>query len=219
MKRLRAGIHVDYALQLLNKGFVCLPLRAGGKHLDLAAMGIEPLHLHTMGKRLKEAMFTGITMSLSLKPPGADDIERWFSEFSGNIGILAGHGNLIVLDFDCPAAFFRWRKSHTELVSRTPVAQTPGGFHVYLRSTQPTVTSSLYGGLRKAGHIKALSGYVVSSPSRLQDGSTYSWLPGQSPFDCSPQEVPDLGSLSLYGESPLKRVYDRILKRGYFDHQ
>ncbi len=219
MNRRENGAHVEYALQLLNQGFVCLPLRSGGKHLDLAAMGIEPLHLRTMGKKLKEAMFTGITLALSLKPPGPDEIARWFSGFSGNIGILAGHGNLIVLDFDCPSAYDRWRKSQEALVSHTPVARTPRGFHVYLRSAQPTVTSSLYAGLRRIGHVKALSGYVVSSPSRLRDGTTYSWLPGQSPFVCSPQAIPDLASLSLHGESPLKRVYDRLRKRGYFSHQ
>lgn len=218
MNRREQGTHVEYALQLFKQGIVCLPLRAGGKHLDLAAMGIEPLHLHTMGKKLKEVMFSGITLALSLKPPGEDEIAHWFKEFKGNVGILAGHGNLIVLDFDCPSAYYRWRTSHKTLVSHTPVARTPNGFHVYLRSAQPTVSSSLYSGLRKAGHVKALSGYVVSSPSRLQDGSTYSWLPGQSPFECSPQNVSSLASISLHGESPFKRVYDRILKRGSFNH-
>lgn len=216
---LETGIHANHALQLLKQGFVCLPLRPGGKHLDLAAMGIEPLHHHTMGKKLKEVMFSGITLAFSLKPPSPDEIAQWFGEFHGNIGILTGHNNLIVLDFDCPAAFYRWQKSQAALIERTPVARTPHGFHVYLRSAQPTVTSSLYAGLRKVGHVKALSGYVVSSPSQLQDGSIYSWLPGQSPFDCSPQNIPDLASLALHGESPLKRTYDRLLKRGYFSHR
>jgi hypothetical protein len=219
MEMLKKGIHVDYALRLLKQGFVCIPLRAGGKHLDLVAMSIDPLHLRTMRKELKDVMFTGITLALSLKPPSPDEIARWFGEFHGNVGILAGHGNLIVLDFDRPDAFFRWSKSRAAMVSSTPVARTPHGFHVYLQSDQPTVTSSLYAGLRRIGHVKALGGYVVSSPSLLRDGSTYSWLPGQSPFDCSPQYVPDLASISLRGESPLKSFHDRLRKRGYFTNQ
>lgn len=219
MEMPQTGIHLDYALRLLKQGFVCLPLRAGSKHLDLAAMGIAPLHLSTRRKDLKEAMFTGISLALSLKPPSPDEMTRWFSGFHGNIGILAGHGNLMVLDFDSGADFDRWRKSRDVLVSQTPVARTPRGFHVYLRAALPTLTSSMYVGLRRIGHVKALSGYVASSPSRLQDGSIYSWLPGQSPFDCSPQDVSDLASLSLHGVSPLKSFYDGLLNRGYFDHQ
>jgi hypothetical protein len=213
------GVHFEYALRLRRLGYVCVPLRPNGKHLDLAAMGYEPLHLQTMRKNLKEVLFTGIALSLSLKHPGHDEIAQWFAGCQGNIGIVAGHENLVVLDFDRAADFDRWRRSREALASSTPVARTPHGFHLYLKVMQPTVTSSLYAGMRRIGHVKGLSGYVVISPSRLRDGSTYAWLPGQSPFECSPVEVPDLAALSLRGESPLKHWYDRLRRRGYFESQ
>jgi len=193
-----------------------MPLRAGSKHLDLAAMGYEPVHWQTQRKDLKELAFCSIAFHLSQKPPTAGDIERWFRDSSGNVGILGGFANLLILDFDDAAAFRGWQRTHTEIVSRTPVAQSPSGFHVYLRTREPTVSSSLHYGIRRVGHAKALGGYIVASPSMLKDGSSYSWLDGQSPFDVEPQPVDNLASLSLRPVSLPKHYYDRMLNRGFF---
>lgn len=214
-----SGAQADYALRLLAQGYVCLPLRAGGKHLDLAAMGYDPLHLQRQRKDLKELAFCSIAFQLSQKPPTGDDIGRWFREFCGNVGLLAGFANLLVLDFDDVAAYRRWRSGHDEVASRTPVARSPSGFHVYLRTREPMVSSSLYSGMRRIGHVKALGGYIVASPSVLRDGSSYSWLEGQSPFDVEPQPIESLACLSLRQVSPLKHHYDRMLKRGFFERQ
>ncbi|TIU57093.1 MAG: DNA primase, partial [Mesorhizobium sp.] len=81
-------IETDYAVRLLAQGYICLPLRAGGKHLDLEAMGYDPLHLQTRRKDLKELAFCSIAFQLSQKPPTGGDIERWFRDFAGNVGIL-----------------------------------------------------------------------------------------------------------------------------------
>ncbi|TIT17531.1 MAG: DNA primase, partial [Mesorhizobium sp.] len=105
-------ILTDYAVRLLTQGYVCLPLRAGGKHLDLAAMGYEPLHLPSQRKDLKELAFCSISFQLSQKPPSADDVGRWFGDFSGNVGLLAGLANLLILDFDDIAAYLSWRRRY-----------------------------------------------------------------------------------------------------------
>ena len=207
---------IDYAVRLLLRGYVCLPLRAGGKHLDLVAMGYEPLHWRTQRKDLKELAFCSIAFQLSQKPPSAGDIERWFRNSSGNVGILAGFDNLLILDFDDAAAYRGWQTTHNDIVSRTPVARSPSGFHVYLRTHEPTVSSSLYFGIRRIGHAKALGGYIVASPSALKDGSSYRWLEGQSPFEVEPQPVESLASLSLRPVSLPKYYYDRMLNRGFF---
>jgi hypothetical protein len=209
----------DYAVRLLEQGYICLPLRAGGKHLDLEAMEYDALHLQTRRKDLKELAFCSIAFQLSQKPPTGEDIERWFRGFGGNLGIVGGFSNLLILDFDNADAFRGWFGLHREIANRTPVARSPNGFHVYLRTVEPTVSSSLHFGTRRIGHVKALGGYVVGSPSVLKDGSSYSWLEHQSPFDVEPQQIDSLASLSLRPVSPLKHYYDRIRNRGFFERQ
>jgi len=218
-KCMQSGVLTDYVMKLLERGYICLPLRSGGKHLDLAAMGYDPLHLRTLRKDLKELAFTAVTFQLSQKPPGSGDIARWFRDFLGNVGILGGYSNLMILDFDDAASYRGWLNDHKEIAGRTPVARSPNGFHVFLRTIEPMVSSSLYLGTRRIGHVKALGGYVVSCPSVLKDGSAYSWVEGQSPFDIEPQIVRDLAGLSLRPVSVLKHHYDRLLKRGSFERQ
>jgi hypothetical protein len=209
----------EYAARLLEHGYICLPLRAGGKHLDLAAMEYDPLHLRTLRKDLKELAFTSTTFQLAQRPPGSGDIARWFRGFAGNVGILGGFSDLMILDFDDEAGYRAWLADHKAIVNATPMARSPSGFHVYLRTREPTVSSSLHFGLRRVGHVKALGGYVVGPPSVLKDGSSYGWLENRSPLDIEPQVVDGLGSLSLRPVSMLKHYYDRLLKRGFFELQ
>ncbi|RUU61105.1 bifunctional DNA primase/polymerase [Mesorhizobium sp. M2C.T.Ca.TU.009.01.2.1] len=217
--RMQPEVLTDYALRLRERGYICLPLRAGGKHLDLAAMEYDPLHLQTLRKDLKELAFNSITFQLAQKPPDGSDIASWFRGFAGNVGILGGFSNLMILDFDDDAGYRAWRADHKAIANGTPIAKSPSGFHVYLRTREPMVSSSLHFGLRRVGHVKALGGYVVGSPSVLRDGSSYRWLENQSPFDIEPQLVDSLGSLSLRPVSLLKHHYDRLLKRGFFERQ
>lgn len=211
------GDHLDYALRLLDKGMVSLPLMRGGKHLDLPVMGYAPVHRETMRKDLKEIAFPAICFHLAQRPPTRAAIARWFDGFSGNIGIVGGLNNLLILDFDHVGHFEKWWKGREALVRSTPVARSRSGFHVYLRSARPLPSTSLHFGLRRMGHAKALGGYVVASPSALKDGARYVWLPGQSPFDLDPVGITDLAELSLRPVSPIKEAYDRMLGRGYFE--
>lgn len=208
---------VDYALELRSRGFICLPLSKGGRHLTFPAMDLEPLHLHTMRKNLKELAFSGVTYGLSQRPPEPETIRRWFDGHDGNIGILGGFADLIVLDFDKSVLFYQMREMNEQLFNSTPIERTPNGYHVYLKCSTPRVSSSLHFGMRRAGHIKALGGYVVSSPSTLKDGSTYNWLQNQSPFDVEPQYIESVEDLSVHPNSPLKRWYDRVWRRGSFN--
>lgn len=210
---------LDYALRLFDRGMICLPLSPGGKHLDLAVMGYDPLHKRARRKNLKELAFTGITFHLSQKPPSRETVAGWFTGFSGNVGILGGYKNLLILDFDDEPGFERWSKGHDALIRSTPVAKSPSGFHVYLTSAGPIISSSLHCGLRRAGHAKALGGYIVASPSMLASGTEYQWLPGQSPFDLDPARADNLAAVSLLPASPFKLAYDRLLGRGSFDDE
>jgi hypothetical protein len=42
---------------------------------------------------------------------------------------------------------------------------------------------------------------------------------GRSPFDVDPQPIASLAQISLHAVAPLKRVYDRLLDRGFFEAQ
>jgi hypothetical protein len=211
------GVHLEYALRLLGKGIVPVPLLRGGKHLDLPAMGYSPVHRESMRKELKEIAFSGICFELSQRPPSEATIAAWFEGFSGNIGIVGGANNLLILDFDDVGHFGKWRKGREALIRSTPVARSRCGFHVYLRTARPLPSTSLHFGLRRLGHAKAFGGYAVASPSALREGTAYKWLPGQSPFDLDPVRITDLAELSLRPVSPIKEIYDSILGRGYFE--
>ncbi|MEM7445550.1 MAG: bifunctional DNA primase/polymerase [Pseudomonadota bacterium] len=205
------------AIRLSRLGYICVPLRPGGKHLDLAAMDIAPLHLEHRSKRLKELAFTSILFQLALQAPDERTIARWFSGPGTNIGLVGGFKGLVVIDFDKPALYETWRRQHEPLVGATPVCKSPSGYHVLLRCDMPVLSSSLHIGLRRAGHIKALGGYVACAPTSLTNGAAYRWLAGQSPIESEPQPVASLTDVDLHPVSPLKRAYDRALGRGSFE--
>ncbi|MDA4846165.1 bifunctional DNA primase/polymerase [Hoeflea poritis] len=208
---------MDNALSLFRRGYVPLPLRHGGKHLDIEAMGYAPLHFKTRRKLLKELAFTSLCFHFSQKPPTEEEVSGWFTGFTGNVGILGGFDGLLVLDFDGSSHFNQWRADHDELVANAPVARSPNGHHVYLKTGTPTVTSSMYAGMRRIGHVKSLGGYVVASPSVLAGRKAYEWI--RSPLDAAPPVVDGLRSLGIDAVSPFKRCYDSVRKRGYFEVQ
>jgi hypothetical protein len=208
---------IDDVLKLFSRGLLCVPLSKGGRHLDLQTIGYNPLHLITRQKYLKELCFNSVLFELSQNPPTKETLYRWFDGFSGNVGIVGGFMNLMVLDFDDPAVYHRWSRKNPMLANTTPVAKSPRGFHVYLRTSVPTLSTSLHMGFRRAGHVKALGSYVLCPPSRLKSGLAYHWLAGQSPFETEPQQVEDLKNLAMSPYSPFKVLHDRLRKRGQFD--
>jgi hypothetical protein len=208
---------LDLALRLRSHGYIPLPLSKSGRHLDLPALGFDPLHLRSRRKCLKELAFGSLAYFYAQRPPDDAALRSWFASHDGNIGILGGFEQLVILDFDAPQVFDSWRAEHAGLCASTPVEQSPHGFHVFIKCRELLTSTSLHIGFRRGGHIKALGGYVVATPSVLKDGSGYSWLEGQSPFLVEPRMVEDLGSLGIHATSPLKRSYDRLLGRGGFE--
>lgn len=210
---------LDMALAYHKRGFVPVPLRQGGKHLDIAAMGYEPHHFRTRQKRLKELMFTSLCYYFSQRPPNTEELRAWFSRFEGNIGLVTGCNGLVVLDFDRVEHFEAWKATNGDLVSRAAVARTPNGWHIYLRMASPIVTSSMYSGARRIGHVKALGGYVVAAPSEVSDPGAYAWRDHARPDADQLATIESLEEIGLAQVSPLKRAYDRLRHRGYFELQ
>jgi hypothetical protein len=149
---------LDGALALCQRGYIPIPICVGGKHIDFEAMGLAPYHVATRRKRFKDMAFQSLAFGLAMRPPGADDIRAWFSNHRGNIGIVTGHRQLIVLDFDRPEIFRCWTEAYPTLARRAPIERTPHGFHVYLACDEPQETSSLYVRSRKAGHLFGIGG-------------------------------------------------------------
>lgn len=205
----------EYLSDLYSRKLIPLPLRRNSKHLDIEAMGFQPLHFVTRRKRLKELAFDSVCYCLSQKPPSLDSIIEWFHDFKGNIGILGGYENLVVLDFDKIDFYEKWRAQHSEKLKETLTVRSPKGFHVYLRSKTPTITSSMYWNHRKVGHIKSLGGYVVAPNSSLNESALYYWH-CENTLQSNPTQINQLQDLDIYGESPIKSIYDKFMGRGYF---
>jgi Bifunctional DNA primase/polymerase, N-terminal len=207
---------VEMAVALLESGFVPVPLLPGKKHIDVEATGRKAHHFRTRSKQMKNLVFASLTTSLADFPPTKEEVGRWFQSGVCNIGLIGGFGNLAVLDFDDTRSYERFSAQNRTLASVSPTARTPDGFHVYVRSKDPMISSSLYCGMKRVGHVKALGGYVVCPPSVLSAGGRYSWAQGKSAFDCQPPLIPDLDSLGLSSVSLVKRLYDDALGRGGF---
>lgn len=127
--------------------------------------------------------------------PDVSERWSWFGEHpTHNIGIVCGRVSggrdgfsLVVLDFDSEEKFETFRKEHQDLVSRTWVAKTGRGNHVYLRVRGIVHTTKFDG-----GDIKGEGTYVVAPPSIHPTGVQYHWI--NKPPEIA--EVPDLGTLT-----------------------
>lgn len=207
------------AAKLAAAGYLPVPLYAARKHMDVAAAGYDPLHLSSRQKTMKELLFTGLAVSMVMRTPDQGTIEAMFGDPDANIGLVTGHKNLLVLDFDDPGAFRKFADAYAGLMREAPIVRSPDGWHLYVRTPAPLATSSVYRGMRRIGHVKSLGGYVVCPPSRLASGGGYTWENGHSVYEKAPPEIPDLSALGLSQVSPLKSAYDRALGRGGFaDH-
>lgn len=148
--------------------------------------GFTPLPLHYKTKR------AAVQWSdwASRRPTWPRVLEAFDHKFYRNLGILCGapSGNLIVLDFDMPLHYFKWRKRHG---IATYTVRTNRGFHVYVRLDEPAPgTASMRG-----GEIKG-SGYVVAPPSTHPSGVEYKRQTG------SPRAVSRAVNLKALGITP-----------------
>jgi hypothetical protein len=127
----------------------------------------------------------------------------WRSCPECGVGILAPE-EVLVLDFDDPAAWERLKGEYPTL-GDAPRQRTPkGGYHVFLRLPQ---------GVRLSATVRKLAGvdlrgmgraYVVASPTRLADGRGYTWeVPLVKPEDLP--EVPEDLLLRLLPPPPAPR--------------
>ena len=206
---------VDAARQLADFGYLAVPLFAGRKQLDMSAMGYVPLQLQPRSKRMKHVLFEGVLVGIALGAIRQAHAGQWFENRDVNIGVVTGANGLIALDFDNPAQYERFRQRNPVFAAAAPTAFSPRGAHVYFRTHENLVCSSLYQGMKRGGHIKALGGYLVCAPSILTGTKAYAWREGRSLFECKLPEA-TLAELGVAQVSPVKSVYDKLLGRGGF---
>ena len=101
--------------------------------------------------------------------PTQDDIYRWFvAARHPGVAVLTGlASHLVVLDFDQPALYDRFRQQHPDL-ARTFTVATPRGVHLWFHLPPGRQLSS-----RRAPGVDLLAEgrYAVAPPSRLQNGA------------------------------------------------
>jgi hypothetical protein len=119
------------------------------------------------------------------------EISRWARRgLFGNVGIVCGavSGNLVVLDFDAPAAYAAFRARFPMLAASYTVASGGGGRHVYLRA------DVLPRSRRGQGVELCAEGHqVVAPPSVHPNGTPYRAL---GPLDVL--HVPDLEEVARW---------------------
>ena len=77
----------------------------------------------------------------------ADDatLTRWFSKGNPNIALIGGavSGGLVVLDFDLPELFFKWKLKTWNISKSLPQEKTARGYHAFFAATLPAVMKNL----------------------------------------------------------------------------
>jgi len=152
---------LEYAQLFLSLGIAVIPLRHRGK---------EPAS-HMMGgtwERYKTLL------------PTEFDVKNWLWSGWQNYGVVAGHNNIAILDFDDMAAFDNWNKYFETVIKPYKVIELDNepfmvrsnrGVHVYIRLLEAGITNQA-----RAGVDVKIHGYVVGPGSTHPSGSTYTAL-------------------------------------------
>lgn len=113
-------------------------------------------------------------------------IRKWFANGRYNVAVVGGEisGGLVILDFDHEAdeTFAAWSaylKANYRL-PEFPVVQTGKGYHVYFRCNQPGNNKKLASNAdgKTLIETRAEGGYVLSPPSKHENGRVYTLLQG-----------------------------------------
>lgn len=137
------------------------------------SLGIAVIPLRHRGKEPESRMMGGTWERYKTTLPNEYDVNNWLWSGWQNYGVVAGHGNLAIIDFDDMAAFELW-SDYQRILSKHRVfdqipfmVKTNRGVHVYVR---------LYGDYNNQklrGVDVKIHGYVVGPESTHPSGATY----------------------------------------------
>jgi hypothetical protein len=120
------------------------------------------------------------------------------------LAIVTGYQSLIAIDFDLPEAYARWSQQYGMIATQTAIQKSGKGFHVFLRLRKRLSPFSYhhftvpgFGGAC-VGQVKGLGGLVTSWPSIHANGSMYSWLEGQAPWERGIFSIASLAATGVF---------------------
>jgi hypothetical protein len=129
----------------------------------------------------------------------AEFVRRWANDSPYNIGIVLGKpSNTVVLEFDSPTAFEKWKLKKPEAAALTMIVQRnnaePGRCHVYffLAPDQPAPKSENRSVL-KGWEVRSTGCQIVAPPSIHYSGGTYEFLNGNEPIQWREEYHPEFG--------------------------
>lgn len=135
--------------------------------------------------------------------PTTAETETWFDTPQRNLAIVTGYQALVVIDFDLSEAYATWSQQYAMIATQTAVQKSGKGFHVLLKLKKRLSPFSYYhftlvNTEEVVGQVKGLGGCITAWPSIHPNGSLYTWLEGQAPWE---REILTIGSLSDVGVS------------------
>ena len=166
-------IDVEKVLALFDRGVICVPVRAGTKHPDYAAMGLPFDDVVRDDRALSRLAFDSLAFWLSQYPPDLERIGQWFHEHRGNVGIVAGHDGLVVLDLDNADYFDRIVERISRLSKTFPAeGGDDGSTSTRIHAPRPTSALNVLGGYQSG------TGFRLVEPNSLVPNAILAPSPG-----------------------------------------
>ncbi len=145
--------------------------------IDLArkflSMEIAVIPLRHRGKEPESSMMGGTWERYKTQLPTEYDVIRWLGSGWQNYGVVAGWGNLAVIDFDTTEAWEIWQKYFSMLrglYGNPYTVKSARGAHVYIRLPGD------YANQKRRGVDVKIHGYVVGPESTHPSGAVYTAL-------------------------------------------
>jgi len=147
----------EFAEQLFDNGFTVLPVGKGEKKPVVVWKAYQDVR------------------------PTEEEVQEWFAD-DVNLGILCGtaSSNLLALDFDKSSDYEKWAIEYREIIPNGYVEQTPRGYHVLFRITEPVQKEALKNYQEKFHVETGWRGHcIVVAPSLHESGKHYEPISGQ----------------------------------------
>lgn len=132
---------------------------------------------------------------LSFDNYSLEDVNILFNSHKGNIGIITGINNLVVLDFDDYDKYLSFYDEFPWVVENTVISKTNRGVHIYLSVENGGFSGDGYFNGVKFGQVQGKGKQVVAPPSNHMEGTVYSWV--RSPFENSIVCIKSLDELNI----------------------
>ena len=156
---------------------------------EFVTLGISVIPLHHRSKKVDVSLTSGTWEQYTTASNTEYELSRWLGSGWLNYGVVAGWGNLVVIDFDSMFYFEIWKlwaasqPTYTQyVVANSFKVLTRRGVHVYITTKEPIANGKR---IAKEGgiDIQAQRKYVVGPGSAHPNGHVYEPI-GEMVFSC-----------------------------------